>query len=66
MTENAASAAPSRGRSVPDRGKSIGVGKSTMWKLVASGRLRAVRIGHRTVILDEDWERFLKSLPSVR
>jgi excisionase family DNA binding protein len=57
-------AAP-RARSVPAFAKHIGVGKSTCWELVKDGKLRAVRINGRTLILHEDGEKFLRSLPAV-
>ena len=64
MKSAIANAAP-RARSVPAFAGYIGVGKSTIWQLIKDGKLRAVRINGRTLILHEDGEKFLRSLPAV-
>lgn len=35
---------------VPDACRALGVGRSTIYKLASSGKLRLVRIGGRTVV----------------
>ena len=55
-----------RAQSVPDAAKSIGIGKSTAWMLVKEGAIRVVRLRGRTLVLKEDLDAFLKSLPSAR
>jgi hypothetical protein len=37
--------------------------RSNIYNQIASGRLRARKIGRRTIILDEDWQAFLASTP---
>ncbi|HYZ41926.1 MAG TPA: hypothetical protein VE687_15080 [Stellaceae bacterium] len=37
--------------------------RSSIYNQIASGRLRARKIGRRTVVLDEDWRAFLASAP---
>jgi excisionase family DNA binding protein len=55
-----------RAQSVPEFAKSIGIGKSTAWMLVKDGKLRAVKILGRTLILHEDSESYLRSLPATQ
>jgi hypothetical protein len=57
---------PRRAMSVPQFAINAGIGKSTAWMLVKEGKLRAVRLNGRTLVLAEDGENFLKSLPPVR
>ncbi|QCI64578.1 helix-turn-helix domain-containing protein [Phreatobacter stygius] len=44
----------------------IGIGKSKAWELIASGELRAVRIGGRTVVRRADLTAFLDELVSTK
>jgi hypothetical protein len=41
------------------------VGRSTIYNAIAAGRLRARKIGRRTIVLDEDWRAFLTDAPIV-
>jgi hypothetical protein len=41
------------------------IGRSSIYNQIAAGRLRARKIGRRTVILDEDWRAFLESTPVI-
>jgi hypothetical protein len=41
------------------------IGRSSIYNQIAAGRLRARKIGRRTVILDEDWRAFLANTPVV-
>jgi predicted DNA-binding transcriptional regulator AlpA len=41
------------------------VGRSTIYNAIAAGRLRAKKIGRRTIVLDEDWRAFLTDAPIV-
>jgi len=43
----------------------LGVGRSTVYKLIAAKSLIARKAGRRTVILTADIERYLESLPTV-
>ena len=40
----------------------IGVSRSKLYELIASGELKIVKLGRRTLILRAELERFLKSL----
>jgi hypothetical protein len=39
--------------------------RSSIYNQIAAGRLRARKIGRRTVVLDEDWRAFLASAPVI-
>ena len=41
-----------------------GIGRTTIYSLLASGELKARKIGKRTVILKDDLTEFLKNLQS--
>lgn len=40
----------------------IGVGRSTLYELVKSGEIKTVKIGRRTLIADDELQRFVASL----
>lgn len=46
--------------SVPDAATMLGLGRSTVFGLIAAGRLQALKVGARTVIRVSDIERFIK------
>jgi excisionase family DNA binding protein len=41
------------------------IGKTKAYEEIRAGRLRAVKCGKLTLILAEDYERWLKSLPPI-
>ena len=43
-----------------------GVGRTTAYAEIAAGRLRAVKVGHRTLITNDAAEAWLASLPELR
>jgi excisionase family DNA binding protein len=49
--------------SVSEAAKELGIGRTKTYELIASGRLRAVKLDRRTMILYRDIEDFLASLP---
>lgn len=53
-------------RSVRRFAKDADLGESTVWKAIRERRLRAKKVGRRTIILDEDGKRYLQELPSAR
>jgi excisionase family DNA binding protein len=61
MVKSDDSALPVRATSLKGISKMYGLGKSTLRKAINEGRLRAVRIGRRTVIRIDDAEAFIAS-----
>ena len=52
--------------SVMGAARRAGVGRSTIYEELASGRLSARKLGRRTVILEADLRQWLTSLPAMR
>ena len=50
---------------IPEAASRLGLGRSTLYELIAAGRLRARKLGARTVVLDTDLTDFLNSLPDA-
>ena len=44
---------------------SANLSRTTAYHLMKAGSLRTVKVGRRTIVLAEDLEKFLGSLPSV-
>lgn len=51
---------------INDLAKSIGVGRSKLYAEIAAGRLRAVKVGSRTVVPADAVQAYLARLPEVR
>jgi hypothetical protein len=51
--------------SIADCTKRGPVGRSTIYKEIAAGRLKARKVGRRTIILVEDWQSYWAGLPPV-
>lgn len=51
--------------SIPEAVAASGVSRSLIYVEIAAGRLRARKLGRRTIILREDLERYLKGLPAA-
>ena len=51
--------------SIAEVARLTGRGRSTLYELIAAGRLRARKLGARTVVLDTDLADFLNSLPDA-
>ena len=50
---------------VPAACKATGVGRTTLYGLIAAGRVRAMKAGSRTLIEAESIRRYLASLPTL-
>jgi hypothetical protein len=51
--------------SIPDVCAAGNFGRTTAFGFIKTGALRAVKVGRRTIVLDEDFKAFLKSLPEA-
>lgn len=49
---------------IPEAVQMIGLGRSSIYKLFDEGKLTPRKSGKRTLILVEDLERYVKSLPT--
>lgn len=47
-------------RTVADAASSIGIGKSTLWRLIASGEIKTFHVGRRTLITETEIQRFVR------
>jgi len=47
---------------VPEAAQLLGIGRTRTWQLIYEGRLKAVRIGRRTLIPRAELERFVREL----
>ena len=54
------------GHSVDDIIEGYGLCRSTIYKAIGSGTLRARKLGRRTVILDADLRAWLDGLPAIQ
>ena len=57
---------PRRAASVPERAKQADLGESTMEKEVREGRLEAFKVGHRTLVSDEAFDRWLAARERIK
>jgi excisionase family DNA binding protein len=51
--------------SVEEAARFLGVGRTSIYAAIADGRLKARKLGSRTLILADDAKSFLASLPLV-
>jgi hypothetical protein len=65
MAAPANAATVRRARTVKQFCADYGVGKTLTYAEMKTGRLRAVKVGFRTLILHEDSEAWARSLPEV-
>ena len=50
--------------SLADAASAIGIGRSTLHELIATGKLPVRKLGRRSLVLREDLEAYLQSLPA--
>jgi excisionase family DNA binding protein len=67
MADNHSSLPPNRlSYGVIEATRVTGIGRSTLYAAMAAGRLRAIKLGSRTLIRADELRRFLDALPSAR
>lgn len=54
-----------RGMSIDEFGRRYGIGRTKTFEEIKTGRLRAKKIGRRTIIAEDDAEVWLRQLPCV-
>jgi excisionase family DNA binding protein len=52
--------------SISDACEMAGVGRTTIYAAIAEGRLKARKLGRRTLILRDDLTHFLVALPEIK
>jgi excisionase family DNA binding protein len=52
--------------SVADAAKITGIGRSSLYRLIAAGKLSPRKLGRRTLLLQKDLEGLVESLPRAR
>jgi excisionase family DNA binding protein len=53
------------GLSIPEACRVAGVGRTKVYEAIANKRLKARKLGKRTIILRSDLQQFLAALPEV-
>jgi hypothetical protein len=54
-----------RAYSVAEFCSTYAVGRSIAFELIAAGKLKAHKLGHKTIVLADDAEEWLRSLPQT-
>ena len=57
---------PKRAASIPERARQVGLGESTLEGEVREGRLEAFKVGARTLVTDEAFDRWLAVRPRIK
>lgn len=52
--------------SVKDFARWAGIGLTTAWKEIREGRLRAVKVSQRTIVILDDAQRWLETRPALQ
>jgi excisionase family DNA binding protein len=47
---------------MPEAWETLGIGRTTLYELIADGKIKTVKIGRRTLIPDEELQRFVATL----
>ena len=65
LDHDAARGASQRGLSIEQFCERYGVGRTKAYAEIKSGRLRARKVGRRTILIQDDAEEWLRKLPPV-
>ena len=52
--------APVYARTIPNSAKAMGIGVSTLWRLIANGEIRTISINRRRLIAETELQRFIR------
>jgi excisionase family DNA binding protein len=67
MTDKAYGLLPEKvSYSIAEAVRAAGIGRSTLYEAMATGRLKAVKLGSRTLIPAVELRRFIDALPPAR
>ena len=47
---------------IPDAAQVLGIGRSTLYELIARNKIATIKIGRRTLIAQDELERYVASL----
>lgn len=50
---------------IPDAANALGIGRSTLYELIASGEISTTKIGRRTLISQDELERYVSTLTAA-
>lgn len=50
---------------IPEAIEQLGIGRSTMYELIAAGTIRTVKIGRRTLVAHEELQRYVRDLATA-
>lgn len=50
---------------IPDAAAVLGISRSTLYELIADGEITTVKIGRRTLITQDELERYVRDLGQV-
>lgn len=50
---------------ITDAAAVLGIGRTTLYQLIASGEIQVIKIGRRTLIAQEELERYVQTLEAV-
>jgi excisionase family DNA binding protein len=48
---------------MPEAWQALGIGRTTLYELIADGKIKTVKIGRRVLIPDDELQRFVATLP---
>lgn len=52
--------------SVPEACRRLGIGRTKVYELIGSGQIKALKIGKRTLVEDDELDRVIAGLPAAK
>lgn len=50
---------------IPEAAQVLGIGRSTLYELIANKKIATIKIGRRTLVAQDELERYVRSLMEV-